>query len=183
MKVAGTASHRLVDATVTLLDERGQVAAGQPVQTSQRRHAYTFGCTGFEAIPLANDELNGEERERVAVLYNRWLELFNVATLPFYWAGFEPRRGAPDTRRLQATARWFVDRDVAVKGHPLCWHTETAPWLSDLTTDEIAAAQVARIRREVDDFRGLIDAWDVINEVVIMPVFDRVREWHHAPCS
>ena len=71
------------------------------------------------------------------------------------------------------TARWFVDRDVAVKGHPLCWHTETAPWLSDLTTDEIAAAQVARIRREVEDFRGLIDTWDVINEVVIMPVFDR----------
>src|SRR6185369_9716940 len=43
----------------------------------------------------------------------------------------------------------------------------------DLTTDEIAAAQIARIRREVEDFRGLIDAWDVINEVVIMPVFDR----------
>ena len=107
------------------------------------------------------------------MLYDRWLELFNVATLPFYWAGFEPRRGEPDTRRLQATARWFVDRDVAVKGHPLCWHTETAPWLSDLTTDEIAAAQVARIQREVEDFSGLIDTWDVINEVVIMPVFDR----------
>ena len=147
--------------------------AGQPVRVSQRRHAFTFGCTGFEAIPLANDELIGEDRQRVAVLYDRWLELFNGATLPFYWAGFEPRRGAPDTHRLQATARWFVDRDVAVKGHPLCWHTETARWLSDLTTDEIAAAQVARIWREVEDFRGLIDAWDVINEVVIMPVFDR----------
>ena len=46
-------------------------------------------------------------------------------------------------------------------------------WLSDLTTDETAAAQVARIRREVEDFGGLIDTWDVINEVVIMPVFDR----------
>ena len=150
MRVAGTASHRLVDATVTLLDEGGQAVAEQPVRVSQRRHAFTFGCTGFEAIPLANDELIGEDRERVAALYDRWLELFNVATLPFYWAGFEPRRGAPDTRRLQATARWFVDRDVAVKGHPLCWHTETAPWLADLTTDEIAAAQVARIRREVE---------------------------------
>ena len=147
--------------------------AGELVRVSQRRHAFTFGCTGFEAIPLANEELIGEDRQRVAALYDRWLELFNVATLPFYWAGFEPRRGAPATRRLQAAARWFVDRGVAVKGHPLCWHTETAKWLSNLTTDEIAAAQVARIRREIEDFSGLIDTWDVINEVVIMPVFDR----------
>ena len=173
MGVAGSASHRLVDATVTLHDEGGLAVTDQLVRVSQRRYAFTFGCTGFEAIALANEELNGEDQDRVVDLYDRWLELFNVATLPFYWAGFEPRRGEPDTGRLLATARWFVDRDVAVKGHPLCWHTETAPWLSDLTTDEIAAAQVARIRREVEDFRGLIDTWDVINEVVIMPVFDR----------
>ena len=72
---------------------------------------------------------------------------------------------------------------MAVKGHPLCWHTETAPWLSDLTTDEIAAAQVARIQREVEDFRGLIDTWDVINEVVIMPCVRSVRQRHHASCA
>ena len=171
--VVGSASHRLVKAAVALLDEDGIAVAGQPVRVSQCRHAFTFGCTGFEAIPLANHELMVEDRTRVAGLYDRWLELFNVATLPFYWAGFERRRGAPDTGRLRAAARWFIDRDVAVKGHPLCWHTETAPWLLDLTTDEIAAAQVNRIRREVADFRGLIDMWDVINEVVIMPVFDR----------
>jgi GH35 family endo-1,4-beta-xylanase len=173
MGVTGTPSHRIAAATVTLLDEAGLAMADQLVQIRQLRHALTFGCTGFEAIPLANGELMGEDRTRVAALYDRWLELFNVATLPFYWAGFEPRRGAPDTGRLQAAARWFVDRDVAVKGHPLCWHTETAPWLLDLTTDEIAVAQVDRIRREAADFRGLIDTWDVINEVVIMPVFDR----------
>jgi GH35 family endo-1,4-beta-xylanase len=32
---------------------------------------------------------------------------------------------------------------------------------------------LARIRREVTDFSGLIDMWDVINEVVIMPIFDK----------
>ena len=173
MVVVRTAEDRRVHATVTLLDQGGAPATERAVRVGQRRHAFWFGCTGFEAISLANDELLGEEQLRTEALYHRWLELFNVATLPFYWGQFEPRRGAPDTRRLQATARWFADRDVAVKGHPLCWHTETAPWLSNLTNDEIAAAQVARIRREVEGFRGLIDAWDVINEVVIMPVFDR----------
>ena len=35
------------------------------------------------------------------------------------------------------------------------------------------AGQVARIQRDVSNFRGLIDMWDVINEAVIMPVFDK----------
>ena len=30
-----------------------------------------------------------------------------------------------------------------------------------------------RITREVTDFRGVIDMWDAINEVVIMPIFDK----------
>ena len=82
------------------------------------------------------------------------------------------RPGAsPDTERLLTAARWFVERGCRVKGHPLCWHTVGADWLLDLTDDEIVDAQLARIRREVTDFAGVIDTWDVINEVVIMPIF------------
>ena len=33
--------------------------------------------------------------------------------------------------------------------------------------------QLARIHREVSAYKGVIDLWDVINEVVIMPVFDK----------
>ncbi len=58
-------------------------------------------------------------------------------TLPFYWGWFEPQRGTPDSERLGTTAQWFADRGAVAKGHPLCWHTETAPWLLDLPTDEI----------------------------------------------
>ena len=95
MPVSSTAAHRLVDATVTLVDEGGLAVSEQPVVVSQRRHAFTFGCTGFEAIPLANDELTGDAQDGVAALYDRWLELFNTATLPFYWGRFEPERGRP----------------------------------------------------------------------------------------
>jgi GH35 family endo-1,4-beta-xylanase len=62
---------------------------------------------------------------------------------------------------------------MVTKGHPLCWHTVTADWLLDMSNAEILQAQTDRIRRDVSDFRGLIDMWDVINEAVIMPVFDK----------
>jgi GH35 family endo-1,4-beta-xylanase len=39
--------------------------------------------------------------------------------------------------------------------------------------DDILTEQLARIRRDVKDFAGLVDSWDVINEAVIMPVYDK----------
>jgi GH35 family endo-1,4-beta-xylanase len=67
----------------------------------------------------------------------------------------------------------MTQRGKVLKGHPLCWHTVTAPWLLNLSNEEILRQQLARIRRDVTPFAGLIDMWDVINEVVIMPIFDK----------
>ena len=164
---------RTADVELTVRAVDGRLLVGREVTVAQRSHAFRFGCTGFEAIELANDEMVGVAREAIERLYDRWLELFNTATLPFYWRRFEPEPGRPDTARLLRAARWFTDRGVAVKGHPLCWHTLTAPWLLDLPVEEIASAQRDRITREVAGFAGLIDAWDVLNEVVIMPVFEK----------
>lgn len=167
---AGIRRYRSAEATVRILGPDGPLA-GRAVTVGQRSHAFRFGCTGFEQIELANAELDDAATERAERAAADWLDLYNFATLPFYWGRFEPVRGRPDTRRLRAAARWFVDRGVAVKGHPLCWHSVGADWLLELTDDEIVEAQLARIRRDVADFTGLIDSWDVINEVVIMPIF------------
>src|SRR5690606_4536741 len=149
---------------------------------SQKNHAFLFGCIGFDFVPLIGGEppfgdartpLGDAEKANLERLADLWFDLFNFATLPFYWGRFGPGRGKPDTGRLRATARWCAERGCVVKGHPLAWHTETADWLLDLSNAEIAAAQVDRIKRDMSEFAGLIDMWDVINEVVIMPVFDK----------
>lgn len=41
------------------------------------------------------------------------------------------------------------------------------------SNEEILRKQIARIHRDVGYFAGVIDMWDVINEVVIMPIFDK----------
>lgn len=162
--------HRAADATVTVTLD-GEPLADREVELSQVRHKFLFGCTGFEFAEYASGESDRPERDER--LIELWEGLFNFATLPFYWGRFEPERGKPDTRRLLATARWLADRGHIVKGHPLTWHTVTADWLLDLDNAEIARAQTDRIRREMTDFAGVIDMWDVINEAVIMPIFDK----------
>ena len=162
--------HRCVETTLTVRDPDGWPVPDATVVVEQRSHAFLFGCIGFDLVGLANGEDGSQEAEPLAAL---WLELFNAVTLPFYWGDLEPVPGRPDTRRLLTAARWFADRGCVVKGHPLAWHSVTAPWLLDLTREQVLEAQRARIRREVTDFRDVIDTWDVVNEAVIMPVFDR----------
>lgn len=173
-----TFAHRRGEATATLLGADGAPLAGVDVTVAQLSHAVGIGNIGFDLVPLATgtppppgDE--GATHTDLEHLAELWLDVFNTATLPFYWGRFEPGRGEPRTGELLAAARWFAERGVRLKGHPLVWHTVCAPWLLDLPLDQVEQVQRERIRREVGDFAGLIDTWDAINEAVIMPVFDR----------
>ncbi|WP_460806558.1 endo-1,4-beta-xylanase [Micromonospora zhanjiangensis] len=159
--------HRTAQVTATVT-ANGAPLPDREVLLQQTGHQFLFGCTDFES------PADAETAEPAAdAPAGRWLELFNFATLPFYWGRFEPVRGQPDPARLLRTARWLTTRGCVVKGHPLAWHTVAPEWLLDLSNAEIAQALTARIEREVAGFAGVIDAWDVINEAVIMPIFDR----------
>lgn len=170
-----TTRHRAGQVTVTVLARDGQPLRDTVVTVEQRRHAFAFGNIAFDLVPLvggagpAGQGLPGAlDLDRYAAL---WLNLFNTATLPFYWGRYEPRPGVTDEARIAATARWLAERGVTVKGHPLVWHTVQPGWLLELPPDEVERRQRQRIRDIVGGFAGLIDTWDAINEVVIMPVF------------
>ncbi|MGN9908345.1 endo-1,4-beta-xylanase [Phytohabitans sp. LJ34] len=163
--------HRIGRATLTLRGPDGRPLADRAVTVAQRRHAFAFGNIGFDFVPLVGGPEPAPEGE-LDRLGGLWLNLFNTVTLPFYWGGYEPRRGATDVARLTATARWFAERGVTVKGHPLVWHTVQPEWLLALDLDEVERLQRARVRDLVGGFAGTIDLWDAINEAVIMPVFE-----------
>jgi endo-1,4-beta-xylanase len=175
IRTAAAPEHRLADAVLVVRRPDSEPLAGVDVRVRQVRHAFRFGCGLFDAIPLANDELADDALDLAERTLARWQELFDHATLPFYWARFEPERGRPDTARLRRAVDWLIARGITPKGHPLCWHTLAPDWLLPLSDDEILELQLARIRRDVGDFAGRIESWDVCNEVVIMPVFDRYQ--------
>lgn len=165
--------YRTTQAAIQILAADGTPLANREVEVAQTRHKFWFGTAAFDLVALNSGTLQGADLERAEKRAALFTDLFNVATLPFYWGRFEPERGHPETESLMKAAQWCKDRGLPVKGHPLCWHTVTAPWLLPLGVDEIRQAQVDRVTREVGNFKGLIDTWDVVNEAVIMPVFDK----------
>jgi len=162
-------AHRKGAKTVKVTDAGG----GKAAVVRQERHGFLFGCSEFSVLPYASGEMEPGAALEAGKRLGHMAELFNSATLPFYWGRYEPEQGKPDRRRTEVAARWLKDRGMVLKGHPLCWHTVCAPWLLDMSDDEIFRAQLDRVRRDVAAYKGLIDMWDVINEAVIMPVFDK----------
>jgi endo-1,4-beta-xylanase len=171
--------HRIGEVTLTVLGPDRRPLTDRFVTVAQQRHAFPFGNIGFDFVSLvggpppdaAGPAFGGATALNLDQLGDLWLNLFNTATLPFYWGPYEPRPGTTDVERLTRTARWLADRGVTVKGHPLVWHTVQPPWLLDLDLDEVERLQRNRIRELVGGFAGVIDLWDAINEAVIMPVF------------
>jgi len=165
-------AHRKATARIRVLGADGAPLKNRPVRFRQTSHRFLFGCGAFHAAAMlraAKDEDRAFLRERM----DKWLALFNYGTLPFYWGRYEPAPGRTDEQTSMAAAQWLKARGVTLKGHPLCWHTVCADWLLPYSDEEILRRQLERIRREVTAFRGVVDLWDVINEVVIMPDFDK----------
>lgn len=167
-------SHRKASRVLRIVDECGKPAANQTVRMQLKNHEFLFGCGAFESLPYANAPRKDEAfAARMEDRMAKWLGLFNYGTLPFYWGRFEPEEGKPQTAEYTRAAEFLRSKDVTLKGHPLCWQTAGAQWLLQYDNDTILRKQLERIQRDVTDFKGLVDMWDVINEVVIMPIYDK----------
>lgn len=170
MKRYDDLSHRKAKCRLRVTDRQGNPVAAARLRLRQTWHEFLFGCGAFDFMAYANsDSPDAGLKDRI----DKWLALYNYGTLPFYWGGFEPEEGRPRTESRRKAADFLRARNVTVKGHPLCWHTACADWLMQYDTQTILKKQLQRIEREVTGFKGTVDIWDVINEVVIMPVFDK----------
>ena len=162
--------HRKATAALRAVDASGQPIANRTLRLEQTQQDFWFGCGAFDAIPYANGKQDDPFwKDRV----QKWLNLFNYGTMSFYWGRYEPEEGKPEYESRMNASRFLVEQGKVVKGHPLCWHTVCADWLLKYDDKTILDKQLERIHRDVSAFAGVIDVWDVINEVVIMPEFDR----------
>lgn len=161
--------HRKADVVVAVSAE-GQPAANVEVVIEQKRHAFLFGCNIFNWGRIPDPQLEEAYRQRFA-------EIFNYATVGFYWPSYERQRGQPDHDYARRVAEWCRDHGILVKGHPLAWNFADPAWLPD-DPEEVFRLQLARIEDCVSRFAGLIDRWDVVNEAT---EFDRPSFVSRAP--
>jgi endo-1,4-beta-xylanase len=150
--------HRKADLTVKVVDADGKPIPNATVHLTQTRHAFLFGSNIYAWGKFNDPQHEKQYRDRFA-------EVFNFATIGFYWWAYERDQGKPIHEKTEAVARWCIERGITPKGHPLAWNYHEPTWLPN-DPDEVLRLQMARIDDCVKRFRGLIDIWDVVNEPV-----------------
>ncbi|MCE9613605.1 MAG: endo-1,4-beta-xylanase [Lentisphaerae bacterium] len=164
--------HRTAAVQLVLTDRTGAPLRNRPVVVRMVRHRFLFGCNAFALHP-------GDTSAVQRAYQDRFVRIFNFATLGFYWSAFEPEPGRVETERCMAQAEWLGAHGVTIKGHPLVWRQTVPAWLPDDIRSVRDHVQ-GRITRDVSAFAGVIGMWDVINEVTD---WDRMAAQHRNPLT
>ena len=92
-------AHRMARKTLKLVDASGNPVTGKEVSISQTNHQFLFGCGIFDTIEVANKSVSADRLAFLEDKMDKFLDVFNFATLPFYWGvfpdywgGFEPEK-------------------------------------------------------------------------------------------
>ncbi|MBT9314561.1 endo-1,4-beta-xylanase [Leptothoe spongobia] len=132
---------------------RQRIARGEP------RLDFKFGCNAF-AHPSAGPK------------YDRYFtDLFNYATVPFYWRSFEPEQGNPRFDRVDQQVAWLENAGITPKGHPLVWFHEIGVpnWIREQPYNQVKESLRQRILEIIHHYGDRIPYYDVINEAHGVP--------------
>jgi len=168
---AAIEKHRKADAKVRIVDAEGKPAAGVKVSIEQTGHEFLFGCNIYRFDRYQNDARN-------AAYERRFDELFNYATVGFYWRWYEPQRGKPQYEYTDKVVEWCRQRGIRLKGHPLLWGNQAGvpTWSQGQPSPEIQRQRVVDIMQR---YQGRIEFWEVVNEPshLAEPKIDQPYRW------
>src|SRR5208283_1777681 len=92
--------YRKQDAVIEIRDAGGRPINGAQVEINQVQQDFLFGSIMF---PLTGPDMPAGEREQYQM---RFLELFNLGVLPFYWKEYEPSPGKPRWPDMGPAIEW-----------------------------------------------------------------------------
>ncbi len=142
--------------------------AQQTIQQQPPRRDFLFGCNAF------GHPQTGEVYDRA------FRQLFNFATVPFYWKDFEPTQGKPQFAATDVTTDWLQRNNIVAKGHPLTWFHEAGipDWVRQKSYAKVKSLLHQRIVEITSHYRDRIGYFDVINEAHAPPW---ANELHYSP--
>ena len=164
----GIETYRKGNATLRLVDPTGAPVANAKVKLKQIRHAFRFGANLFML-----DELESEEKNEA---YKRYFsDLFNMATLPFYWDALEPERGktrytkdSPKRYRRPTPDRcieFCESRGIEPREHALAYEGFFPKWLYHASVEEVKEELERRFSEIAERYAHKIPTIEVTNEM------------------
>ncbi len=176
--------YRKGDAVIKVVDVHGKPVSKAKVIIRQQTHEFLFGCNLFALGQLKTAELNSRYEDAFA-------DLFNFATVPFYWGDLEPQPGqlrfgenSPRVWRRpppDQLVNWCKNHHITPKGHALMYSKNMfMPSWTDRNNPEVYLKQGHKHMSDIAKRYGdTFPVWDVANEEI--PRNLHLNEWHKVP--
>lgn len=164
----GIETYRKGDGKVQVIDKNGDPVAGAKIKLSQKSHEFRFGANIFML-----DELETPEKNEI---YKKcFADVFNMATLPFYWDSLEPERGKPryakDSPKVyrrpapDLCIEFCREHGIEPREHALAYDHFFPTWLYDAEIDEIKRELERRYSEIAERYADKIPTIEVTNEM------------------
>ena len=167
---SGVELYRKGDARLTVTHADGSPLAEEAtVHAVLKNHEFRFGANIFML-----DEFESEEKNR---LYReKFPEIFNLATVPFYWSDLEPEEGKPryaaDSPRVyrrpapDLCVQYCLEKGIEPKCHCLNYDSFTPAWVKNDTVTEHKRKLEKRFREIAERYADVIPTFEVTNETL-----------------
>ncbi len=168
-KVAyGIEHYRKGNARITVLDSDGKIIPNAKVKVKQTSHEFRFGANIFML-----DEMESHEKNEAYKKY--FSDIFNMATLPFYWDTLEPERRKPRYSKdspkiyrrpaIDLCIEFCEKHGIEPREHALAYDNFFPKWLYDASIDEIKDAFEKRCSEISERYAEKIPTIEVTNEM------------------
>jgi GH35 family endo-1,4-beta-xylanase len=165
---AGIEANRKGNGRIRVLDQKGAPVANASIKLTQKTHEFRFGANLFML-----DEMESEEKNEA---YKRYFsDLFNMATLPFYWDALEPERGKPryakDSPKIyrrpspDLCIEFCEKHGIEPREHALAYEHFFPAWLSGACTEEVKRELERRYAEISERYAHKIPTIEVTNEM------------------
>ncbi len=179
--------YRKGDVQIQIVNTRGKSLPDIEVKSELVNHKFYFG--GWPWLPEKSGHRRISDKQAKKLYTDHYCEIFNYGTAMMYW---DEKEGFPQWERNQARVEhgfvdgltdWARQNNIKLKGHPLVWTKPNSlpDWLINSSRKARQVYLEAHVRKLVAGFAGIIDEWDVVNEVLWEPVWKNLdkRSWPH----
>ncbi len=162
-------TYRKGEARITVRTQDGTPIPDAMIHILQTNHAFKFGANLFMLEELETEEKNARYKQAFA-------DLFNMATLPFYWDATEPEQGktryrkdAPKLYRrppIDLCIEYCQSHNIEPREHALAYEHFFPKWLQHASVEEIKSAYEKRCQEISTRYADKIPTIEVTNEMV-----------------
>ena len=156
-------------------DEKGNPILCESIKIKQISHEFKFGANLFMLDELETDEKNQAYKDY-------FKNVFNMATLPFYWNSLEEEKGQlrydKDSYKfyrrppIDLCMEFCEKNGIEPREHALAYEHHFPAWLKNSSIEEIKSALEVRYKQIADRYAKRIPTIEVTNEML----------WGHNDC-